>query len=95
MITVMYAVFASATHLTSELLKRPDEYDMVRRAHMHPQFVEDVVRDVLSGVNDSLKDYPDALKVTVKAESYESIHGHDIEAETRISLGELRTVMLS
>jgi MptA/FolE2 family GTP cyclohydrolase len=89
----LYQVLGRATHLTSELLKRPDEYDMVRRAHMRPQFVEDVVRDVMLELGNSAPDYDDSLKLTVQAESYESIHGHDIEAETSIALGELRAIL--
>ncbi|MEO3930537.1 GTP cyclohydrolase, FolE2/MptA family [Micromonosporaceae bacterium B7E4] len=77
----LYQVLAEHTTLTQELLKRPDEYDLVRRAHLAPQFVEDVVRSVASGLVRSLP--PEALSrlgVDVTAESYESIHGHDIAA---------------
>ena len=90
---MLYQIFGSATHLTSELLKRPDEYDMVRRAHLRPQFVEDVVRDVLSEIYTTLGEYPDTVKLNIEAESYESIHGHDIQAETSLTLAQLRTIM--
>lgn len=78
----LYRVLAGHTTLTQELLKRPDEYDLVRRAHLAPQFVEDVVRSVASGLVRSLPadDLPD-FRVDVTAESHESIHGHDISAQ--------------
>jgi GTP cyclohydrolase-4 len=78
----LYQVLAARTTLTQELLKRPDEYDLVRRAHFRPQFVEDVVRSVASGVRtlDLDGDRLGDLVVEIVAESYESIHGHDILA---------------
>ncbi len=30
-----------------ELMKRPDEVEVVERAHMHPRFVEDCVREMV------------------------------------------------
>jgi GTP cyclohydrolase-4 len=84
----LYATLANGCHLTSELLKRPDEYDLVRRAHIQAQFVEDVVRDVITSFGcQAKKDYP--VNVTVKAGSYESIHGHDIDAEATINSKEI------
>ncbi|MFB5191768.1 GTP cyclohydrolase, FolE2/MptA family [Alicyclobacillus fastidiosus] len=85
----IYESLNNSAHLTSELLKRPDEYDMVRRAHTHPQFVEDVVRETIVNVARELENVDPELNITVRAESYESIHGHDIRAEANFTLGDL------
>jgi GTP cyclohydrolase FolE2 len=68
---------------------------MVRRVHRRPQFVEDVVRDVLAEIVTQWAGYSDGLKLSVQARSFESIHGHDIEAEANMSLGELRQLVES
>ncbi len=80
---LLYDVLAANTALTQELLKRPDEYELVKRVHLAPQFVEDVARAVASGTASALDvggfTLP-GLTIDVQAESYESIHGHDISA---------------
>lgn len=85
----LYDVARSATTLTQELLKRPDEYDMVRRAHLNPQFVEDVARtataDLMRALGSLRTEGPEGLLLDVLAESYESIHGHDISAHISTS----------
>ncbi len=92
----LYRTLAAHTTLTQELLKRPDEYDLVRRAHLAPQFVEDVVRSVASGLVRSLRPDENDLRdvvVDVEAESYESIHGHDVHARLRASGRDLATTL--
>lgn len=89
----MYAdlmdVVGDGTTLTSEMLKRPDEYEMVKRVHLRAQFVEDVVRDTAAAVARHAAVASEAT-LTVAAESYESIHGHDIRAGLTRSVSELR-----
>ncbi|MFE0152570.1 GTP cyclohydrolase, FolE2/MptA family [Nonomuraea sp. NPDC059007] len=83
----LHRLLSGQTTLTQELLKRPDEYDLVRRSHLRPQFVEDVVRGVAEGLARGLAESaPDLedVELDVSAESYESIHGHDISAQLRI-----------
>ncbi|WP_246083393.1 GTP cyclohydrolase, FolE2/MptA family [Nonomuraea diastatica] len=80
---VLYRALADHTVLTQELLKRPDEYALVRRAHLRPQFVEDVARDTAVGLARQLLTTDQDLRrltIHVLADSYESIHGHDIQA---------------
>jgi GTP cyclohydrolase-4 len=93
----LYDTLATHTTLTQELLKRPDEYDLVRRAHLAPQFVEDVVRFVASGFVYSLRpganDVRDVV-VDVEAESYESIHGHDVHARLHASARDLAAALM-
>lgn len=75
---------------TFELLKRPDEGQVVINAHRNTRFVEDVVREVLVRIVDRYADLPDDVQVTVKSNSEESIHKHDAFAERVATLGELR-----
>ncbi|HEX4818202.1 MAG TPA: GTP cyclohydrolase, FolE2/MptA family [Nonomuraea sp.] len=88
----LYGALADHTALTQELLKRPDEYELVRRAHLRPQFVEDVARDTAVGLARRLQaaghDLP-RLSVHVIADSFESIHGHDIQAVLEMTADQL------
>ncbi|MCA1813324.1 MAG: GTP cyclohydrolase MptA [Halobacteriales archaeon] len=75
---------------TYEILKRGDEARLVIRAHERPRFVEDVVREVLSGVVAKWPTLPDDTLVMVRSEAEESIHKHNAFAERVTTLGELR-----
>jgi GTP cyclohydrolase-4 len=83
-------VEASQSSPTREILKRPDEGQLVLNAHMNPKFVEDVVRDVLRNIVQKYKNLPDEVAVTVRSEAQESIHKHNAVAERVTTLGELR-----
>ena len=83
-------VESSQSAPTLEMLKRPDEGNLVLRAHRNPKFVEDVVRDLLRKVVDRYPRLPDEVAVTVRSESQESIHKHNAVAERVTTLGELR-----
>ncbi len=73
------ACLAEALHLTNDLLKRPDEAELVYRAHLHPQFAEDVVREVAAAVLRRLGDrLPGTASVEVESVSLESIHSHNV-----------------
>jgi len=71
---------------TFELLKRGDEGDLVRRAHLQPRFVEDVVREALHMAKQRYGRHGD-LGVFVSSEAEESIHKHNAYAERRTTLG--------
>ncbi|GMR04050.1 MAG: GTP cyclohydrolase FolE2 [Gammaproteobacteria bacterium] len=58
------------------LLKRPDEKYVTERAYDNPKFVEDMVRDVATVLNDD--DRIDAY--IVESENFESIHNHSAYA---------------
>ncbi len=75
---------------TFELLKRPDEGQVVINAHRNTRFVEDVVREVLQRFVARYADYPDDVYIDVISNSEESIHKHDAYAERVATLGELR-----
>lgn len=58
------------------LLKRPDEKHVTEKAYDNPKFVEDMVRDVATRLNEDkrIKSY------TVESENFESIHNHSAYA---------------
>ncbi len=73
------------------VLKRPEEAELVRGAHLKPLFSEDVIRGMAK--NFIKKDFPhleNNFKVKFKIESYESIHPHNVYAEMKTTIGELR-----
>ncbi|AMK13344.1 GTP cyclohydrolase [methanogenic archaeon mixed culture ISO4-G1] len=80
--------FSSPTY---ELLKRPDEGQVIINAHSKTRFVEDVVRCVLDNFVKRYPDLPDEVFVDVISDSEESIHKHDAFAEREATLGELRS----
>ncbi len=81
---------ASQSSPTYAILKRGDEAQMVIRAHRHPKFVEDVLRDLLRRVASEYPKLPDSTYVRARTVSEESIHKYNVVAEHQASLGELR-----
>ncbi len=58
------------------LLKRPDEKYVTERAYDNPKFVEDLVRDVATNLNEDNR----IAAYIVEAENFESIHNHSAYA---------------
>ena len=83
-------VESSMSSETYDLLKRPDEFFIVNKAHQNPKFVEDVVRGILSRALDMYADLPDDTFVFASQVNYESIHKHDAFAEAFGLFGEFR-----
>ena len=75
---------------TYDLLKRPDEFFVVNKAHHNPKFVEDVVRGILARSLDVYADFPDDTFISSSQVNYESIHKHDAFAEAFGTFGEFR-----
>jgi len=75
---------------TYDLLKRPDEFYIVNKAHHNPKFVEDVVRGILARALDVYADFPDETFISSSQVNYESIHKHDAFAEAFGLFGEFR-----
>lgn len=73
-----------------DLLKRVDELEIVRNAHLKPRFVEDVVREMVSGVLNNLKWLDDDDYLMAKQINYEGIHSYEVCAERRGKIGEIR-----
>ena len=75
---------------TYEILKRPDEAEVVATAHKKPMFVEDCVREMAKRVVETFNELPDDSIVSIKQINEESIHQHDAVAERIASIGDLR-----
>lgn len=79
---------------TYEMLKRTDEAELVRGALAHPRFVEDCIRFMMHGMTRSFPRLSGDVRVVFRQRNEESIHKHDIVAERRISMLELRREMI-
>jgi GTP cyclohydrolase-4 len=75
---------------TYDLLKRPDEFFVVNKAHHNPKFVEDVVRGILWRTLEMYADLGEETFVFASQVNEESIHKHDAFAEGFGLFGELR-----
>ncbi|MEO2240964.1 MAG: GTP cyclohydrolase MptA [Euryarchaeota archaeon] len=75
---------------TYELLKRPDELEVTKRACRNPKFVEDCVREMIRRIVDEFDHLPDDALVIVRQVNHESIHKHNAFAERVTTMGELR-----
>lgn len=75
---------------TYELLKRPDEFYVVDKAHRNPRFVEDVVREMLRNVVAAYPDLPADSFIMARQENFEGIHEHNAFAERGGTLAEIR-----
>jgi len=58
------------------LLKRPDEKYVTEKAYDNPKFVEDMIRDIATDLNQNNK----ITSYTVESENFESIHNHSAYA---------------
>ncbi|MBO8174640.1 MAG: GTP cyclohydrolase IV [Thermococcus sp.] len=74
MIEVVESSFSSPTYT---LLKTVDENAVVQRMYENPKFVEDVAREIIFKAKQRFKG-----RIHVKVISLESIHKHDVIAET-------------
>jgi GTP cyclohydrolase IV len=82
-------VEASMSSEIYELMKRPDEVEVVEKAHRHPRFVEDCVREMVRMASERFGSLgPDAF-VSARQENLETIHKHNVVAERHGLMGEL------
>jgi GTP cyclohydrolase-4 len=73
-----------------DLLKRPDELFVVEKAHRHPRFVEDTVREILRTFATTYPELPDDVYVHARQVNMETIHKHDVFAQRGGRLDEIR-----
>jgi GTP cyclohydrolase-4 len=73
-----------------ELMKRSDEGAVVEKAHRRPRFVEDCVREMVSGVVARLPELDAGAFVSARQENLETIHQHNVVAERFGLVSELR-----
>lgn len=88
---IVDAVENSVSSEIFEMLKRPEEAEVVKRAHKNVLFVEDSVRLMLKNFYDRHKYLDDAI-ITARAESFESIHPHNAFSECKVSIKDLREI---
>ena len=86
----LFDCLESALHVTQDLLKRPDEAEIVLKAHRNPQFAEDAVRGTAKAVGEKFRDVlPETTRVIIESLSLESIHIHDVRCKIETNLGEI------
>jgi GTP cyclohydrolase IV len=73
-----------------ELMKRPDEVEVVEKAHRRPRFVEDVVREMVRMATERFGDLGADAFVSARQENLETIHKHNVVAERHGLMGELQ-----
>jgi GTP cyclohydrolase IV len=73
-----------------ELMKRSDEVEVVEKAHMHPRFVEDCVREMVRMATERFPNLGEASFISARQENLETIHKHNVVAERHGLLGELK-----
>ncbi len=79
---------ATALHATQDLLKRPDEAEIVLQSHLRPQFAEDAVREVARAAGRCFGSrLPPTSTVAIESLSLESIHIHDVRCRLDTTLG--------
>ncbi|MBU4262787.1 MAG: GTP cyclohydrolase I FolE2 [Proteobacteria bacterium] len=84
----------NSLHLTQDLLKRPDEAEIVLKSHIHPQFAEDVVRETAREVGRIFGAVlPSDTGVIIESLSLESIHIHDVCCRLETSLGAICSLL--
>ena len=72
-----------------ELMKRPDEAEVVERAHRRPRFVEDCVREMIRMSVEELSGREERAFLMARQENLETIHRHNVVAERHGMLTEL------
>jgi GTP cyclohydrolase IV len=88
--TLLAIVEQSMSSEIYELMKRSDEAHVVEKAHRRPRFVEDCVREMVSGVIDRFPSLDDHGFVSARQVNLETIHQHNVVAERFGTLGEIR-----
>lgn len=86
----LYDILDQSCHLVFELLKRPDEHELVLRALKKPQFTEDVVREITAVCLKDFENYLDKKsRIFASSLLFDSIHIHDVHTEIDKTYGEL------
>ncbi len=73
-----------------DLLKRVDELEIVRNAHLNPRFVEDVVREMVALTIKEFDFLNDDDYFLAKQTNYEGIHSYEVYAERSGTIGEIK-----
>jgi GTP cyclohydrolase I/GTP cyclohydrolase-4 len=71
------------------LMKRSDEVEVVEKAHAHPRFVEDCVREMVRMGVETFGGLGEQAFLLARQENLETIHRHNVVAEHYGLIGEL------
>ncbi len=83
-------IYENSLQLLYDLLKRPDEHDLITRTLKNPQFTEDVVRDLAAEIKARLSKKIEAdATIYIESELQDSIHTHDVKAVISTIFAEL------
>jgi GTP cyclohydrolase-4 len=86
----LYEALDASCHLVYELLKRPDEHELVVRVLRNPQFTEDVIRDIVDNVIRVLgSEFKPTSRIFASSQLFDSIHIHDVYTEIEKQYSEL------
>jgi len=88
--TLLEIVESSMSSEVYELMKRPDELEVVEKAHRRPRFVEDCVREMVRMAVVRYGHVGDNALIHARQENLETIHKHNVVAERYGLLGHLR-----
>ncbi len=86
LLTIVESAMSSEIY---ELLKRPDEAEVVEKAHARPRFVEDCVREMVRMGVEAFGGLGEDAFLMARQENLETIHKHNVVAERYGLLGEL------
>jgi GTP cyclohydrolase IV len=87
--TLLRIVEGSMSSEIYELMKRSDEVEVVEKAHMHPRFVEDCVREMVRMAVEEFEGLGDNAFLLARQENLETIHRHSVVAERHGLIAEL------
>ncbi len=82
-------VEASMSSEIYELMKRPDEVEVVEKAHRRPRFVEDCVREMIRMATERYAGLGGEAFISARQENLETIHKHNVVAERHGLVAEL------
>jgi GTP cyclohydrolase I/GTP cyclohydrolase-4 len=82
-------VEASMSSEIYELMKRPDEVEVVEKAHRRPRFVEDCVREMIRMATERYAELGGEAFISARQENLETIHKHNVLAERHGLVAEL------
>jgi GTP cyclohydrolase IV len=88
--TLLAIVESAMSSEIFELMKRPDEVEVVEKAHRRPRFVEDCVREMIRMATDRFAGLGDNAFISARQENLETIHKHNVVAERHGLLGDLQ-----
>jgi GTP cyclohydrolase-4 len=88
--TLLSIVESSMSSEIYELRKRPDEVEVVEKAHRRPRFVEDCVREMVRMAVERFAGHGDDGFLLARQENLETIHKHNVVAERYGLIGRLQ-----